>query len=57
MKWAKRPFPAEDVFLVGEAYSVLPGWNEGALQSAYNALEEGWGISQPDIIIENVETL
>jgi len=48
MKWAKRPFPGEEVFIVGEAYSVLTGWNEGALQSAYNALKEGWEITQPE---------
>ena len=48
MKWAKRPFPGEDVFLVGEAYSVLNGWNEGALESAYDALNEGWDITQPE---------
>ena len=39
MKWAKRSFPGEDDFIVGEAYST--GWNEGALQSAYDALKEG----------------
>jgi len=48
MKWAKRPFPGEDVFIVGEAYSVFTEWNEGALQSAYNALKEGWEITQPE---------
>ena len=51
MKWAKRPFPGEDVFIVGEAYSVLTGWNEGALQSAYNALKEGWEITQRSISV------
>jgi len=48
MKWAKRPFPGEKVFLVGEAYSGIVGWNEGALESAYNALKEGWEITQPE---------
>lgn len=48
MKWAKRPFLGEDVFIVGEAYSVFAGWNEGAFQSAYNALKEGWKITQPE---------
>jgi len=46
MKWAKRPFPGEDVFIVGEAYAGIVEWNEGALQSAYNALKEGWEITQ-----------
>ena len=49
MKWAQRPFPGEKVFIVGEAYSVSFGWNEGALQSAYNALKEGWEITQPEV--------
>ncbi|KAJ7380761.1 hypothetical protein OS493_007139 [Desmophyllum pertusum] len=44
-KWAKRPFPEEEIFIVGEAYSVLSEWNEGALLSAYN---EGWEIEQPE---------
>ena len=48
MKWAKRPLPGKDVFIVGEAYSVLTERNEGALQSAYNALKEGWKITQPE---------
>ena len=48
MKWAKRPFPGEEVFLVGEAYSSIVRWNEGALESAYNALKEGWEITQPE---------
>lgn len=46
--WAKRPFPGEEIYLVGEAYSLEDGWNEGALSSAYSALEEGWGISNPE---------
>ena len=45
MKWAKRPFPGEDVVIVGEAYSVSTGRNEEALQSAYNVLKEGWEIT------------
>lgn len=31
-------------FIVGEAYQPIKGWIEGALQSAQNALSEGWGI-------------
>jgi len=48
MKWAKRPFPGEEVYIVGEAYSTIVEWNEGALESAYNALKEGWEIMQPE---------
>ena len=42
--WAKRPFAEKDLFIVGEAYQPIKGWIEGALQSAQNALSEGWGI-------------
>ncbi|XP_078373199.1 uncharacterized protein LOC144656829 isoform X2 [Oculina patagonica] len=42
--WAKRPFPGQDLFIVGEAYHPLKGWIEGALLSAHNALQEGWNI-------------
>ena len=34
--------------MVGEAYSVISQWNEGALLSAYEALKEGWDIVQPE---------
>lgn len=47
-KWAKRPFPGKEVYMVGEAYSELYGWNEGALISAYSVLKEGWDIEQPE---------
>ena len=47
-KWAKRPFPGEEIYVVGEAYSIIDAWNEGALRSAYYALKEGWGIEQPE---------
>ena len=45
--WAKRPFPGQDLFMVGEAYHPLKGWIEGALLSAQNALREGWNIESP----------
>ena len=47
-EWAKRPFPGEEVFMVGEAFSIINAWNEGALLSAYKALKAGWGIMQPE---------
>ncbi|KAL9968631.1 hypothetical protein ACROYT_G020746 [Oculina patagonica] len=46
--WAKRPFPGQDVFIVGEAYNLLKGWVEGALRSAQNALQEGWQLKLDD---------
>ena len=42
--WARRPFPGQDLFIVGEAYHTVRGWIEGALLSAKNALREGWSI-------------
>ena len=47
-KWAKRPFPGKEIYMVGEAFSTISGWNEGALLSAYEALEEGWNIVNPE---------
>lgn len=50
MDWARRPFPGQDVFIVGEAYNVLRGWVEGALRSAQNALQEGWHLKLDDTL-------
>ena len=47
--WAKRPFAEQDLFIVGEAYHPIRGWIEGALQSAQNALHEGWGIDSKEV--------
>lgn len=47
-EWAKRPFPHQNVFIVGEAYNLLRGWVEGALKSAQNALQEGWRLKNDD---------
>lgn len=44
--WAKRPLPGRDIFVIGDAYSFLRGWTEGAILSANNALFEGWGIPE-----------
>ena len=53
--WAKRPFPQHDVFIVGEAYNLIRGWVEGALQSAQNALEEGWNMKISDMQLQRVD--
>ena len=47
--WAKRPLPGEEIYLVGEAYGLLRGWSEGAVQTAVNALKEGWSLKDEDI--------
>lgn len=44
--WAKRPFPGQEIFLVGDAYNTFRGWTEGAILSANNALFEGWRVQE-----------
>ena len=34
MKCIRRPWAEENIFIVGEAFSNLTGWVEGALQTA-----------------------
>ena len=48
-EWAKRPFAELDLFMVGEAYHPMRGWIEGALQSAQEALREGWDVENNDL--------
>lgn len=45
--WAKRPFPGENIFVIGEAFHPFRGWCEGSIVSSQNALKEGWGIQFP----------
>ena len=44
--WAKRPFPQQDVFVIGDPYNPYRGWTQGAIMSADNALLEGWQIQE-----------
>ena len=44
--WAKRPFPEQEIFVVGDAYNPYRGWTQGAIASAQNALLEGWKIQE-----------
>ena len=44
--WAKRPFPEQEIFIVGDAYNPLRGWTEGAILSVNNALLEGWQVQE-----------
>jgi len=37
-KYIARPFKEENIFIVGEAYSLVQQWSEGALQSVNNLL-------------------
>ena len=45
--WAKKPFPNQEIYIVGSAYHGYRANSEGALVSANNALLEGWGIPVP----------
>ena len=38
MKAVRRPWTGENIFIVGEAFSNLTGWVEGALQTAEKML-------------------
>ncbi|KAJ7383867.1 hypothetical protein OS493_025743 [Desmophyllum pertusum] len=42
--WAKRPFPEQEIFVIGDSYNPYRGWTQGAIQSADNALLEGWQV-------------
>lgn len=46
-EWAKRPFPGEQIYVVGSAYHPYRGYAEGAIMSANNALNNGWQIPIP----------
>ena len=45
--WAKRPLTGNDVFLVGKAFYNFGGWLEDIIQSANEALKEGWKFKMP----------
>jgi len=42
-----KPVEADDIFIVGEAYSIGQGWVEGALDTAETMLEEYFGLKRP----------
>ncbi|TDW96380.1 flavin monoamine oxidase family protein [Dinghuibacter silviterrae] len=42
-----KPFEGNDVFVVGEAYSIGQGWVEGALDTAETMLETYFGLDRP----------
>ena len=50
--WGKKPFPNDEIYIVGSAYHFYRAYSEGALASANNALLEGWGIPIPTPPIE-----
>lgn len=43
-----KPVDAEDIFIVGEAYSIGQGWVEGALCTAEQMLESYFALPRPD---------
>lgn len=42
-----QPRPDLPVYICGEAYSHAQGWVEGALQTAEDMLQRGWGLPPP----------
>ncbi|HJW30725.1 MAG TPA: FAD-dependent oxidoreductase, partial [Saprospiraceae bacterium] len=48
MKYMRRPMPAENVYICGEAYSALQGWVEGALCVAERMLQEHFDLDWPE---------
>lgn len=44
MKAVRRPWKDEKIFIVGEAFSNLTGWVEGALQTADHMLHDEYGL-------------
>ena len=41
-KWAKRPLPGSDVFLIGKAFYNFGGRLEDTIRSTNETLVEGW---------------
>ena len=46
MKCVRRPWVEDDIFIVGEAFSNLTGWIEGALQTAEKMLIKEYGLPE-----------
>jgi len=43
----RKPVENEDIHIVGEAYSLLQGWVEGALDTAESTLQNFFGLKRP----------
>jgi monoamine oxidase len=43
----RKPVDAEDIYIVGEAYSYGQGWVEGALDTAESMVEDFFGLKPP----------
>jgi lysine 2-monooxygenase len=43
----RKPVPSHDIHVVGEAYSYVQGWVEGALDTAESTLQEFFGLPKP----------
>jgi monoamine oxidase len=43
----RKPVDNEDIHIVGEAYSYLQGWVEGALETSESMLQEFFGLKPP----------
>ncbi|HEX3425578.1 MAG TPA: FAD-dependent oxidoreductase [Acidimicrobiales bacterium] len=43
----RRPVPGQDIYIVGEAYSLRQGWVEGALETTESTLQEFFDLGTP----------
>jgi lysine 2-monooxygenase len=48
-----KPVEQDDIFIVGEAYSIGQGWVEGALDTAEQMLESYFGLPRPNWLDAN----
>nr|VFK35057.1 MAG: monoamine oxidase [Candidatus Kentron sp. LPFa] len=48
MKYMRKPYPDEDIFICGDAYSNQQGWVEGAFCVTENMLQEHFGLKWPE---------
>jgi lysine 2-monooxygenase len=44
----RKPVATDNIFIVGEAYSIGQGWVEGALDTAESTLEDFFGLTRPE---------
>lgn len=52
-----KPVAKDDIYIVGEAYSIGQGWVEGALTTAEQMLEKYYGLARPSWLDKNYELM
>jgi monoamine oxidase len=53
----RKPVAAEDIHIVGEAYSYQQGWVEGALDTAESTLQDFFGLKYPAWLTPNYQLM